>query len=372
IATPGSGGREEGCLRRLEVVRNGEPRSALVSAGQGQADSSVHVLHQHQQHRAARDGQSKLPQPSQTQQEPQGHEGQDDRDRSNPLELMDQQSHREKEFLQGLGRPPPPPSALTISRRSSVGGGRGGPANGGGLQGRLQAVLANLKVAFDREAEIAMSCRPQSPPSGSLLVEVCSRTREAHLTKAVCKVRQRYGDAAGDGSRGNIPAAGADRRVLSAPDAVAAMAAQPLLQPQPLVGQQVHVFLDSKRSDWGIEPGDNLLVLLPYKVLRLPMHGVQAPVPGPDARTLAAGSGGSGGLEGGVDEGGVGMALPYKSGADLGLPGSSGWDKRTAMETGCDGGSRGRGEAAFSGAGGSPEELVVLAHVTRRYGSAVS
>ncbi|GIL92417.1 hypothetical protein Vretifemale_19988, partial [Volvox reticuliferus] len=255
---------------------------------------------------------------------------------------------------------------------------RGGVANATGLQGRLQAVLANLKAAFDREAEIAMSCKPQSPPPGSLLVEVCSRTREAHLTKAVCRILQLYGEAAEDGSSGGVGcAAGAGPQALmSAPDAAVNKAAQPLLV-QPLVGQQVHVFLDSKRGDWGIEPGSNLLVLMPYKVLRVPISGAQAPVTGPEtgARTLAPGlGGGPGGLEGGVGGGAVGGAQLREGGAGgLGLSKSSGSDNRTAaMETSCGDGGREPGGTAVSGLGESTEELVVLAHVTRRYGSAVS
>ncbi|GIM01683.1 hypothetical protein Vretimale_6475, partial [Volvox reticuliferus] len=117
MGAPGAAGCEEGCLRHPETVTSGGPRSAHLSQGhgqgqgQGEADSSIHRFHQHQQQQRQPDkeGRLQLPQPLQQEQDlrhqerddqQQEQEGKHGQDRSDPLELMGHQLHRQKEFLQ--------------------------------------------------------------------------------------------------------------------------------------------------------------------------------------------------------------------------------------------------------------------------------
>ncbi|EFJ40452.1 hypothetical protein VOLCADRAFT_99724 [Volvox carteri f. nagariensis] len=301
----------------------------------GQRDTRDQPLSLHHHHHHEQQQQQATPPASQHQHQRLQQE------RANLLELMGQQSHRQREFVQKLG-PPAPPSALSAGRRAGSSG-RGGAATAVGLQGRLQAVLANLKLSLDREAGAAASGRPQLPtPAGSLLVEVRRRMREAHLTKATCTVRQVY-DVCGASTSARSQVA------LPAQE----VAVLPLPRSHPHVGEEVHVFLDSKRGDWGIEPGDSFLVLPPYKVLYVRQKGTGLQQEDPDVC--------GDGREGPIHGRGMGLAR------DAGERVSASMGTATLGASG-----EGLGEEPNLEIGNSGGQLVVLAHLARRYDGTVS
>ncbi|KAG2488507.1 hypothetical protein HYH03_013010 [Edaphochlamys debaryana] len=263
------------------------------------------------------------------------------------LELLGHQSSRQKEFLAGLGPPGPAASLLGSAKR---GGGRAAA----GLQGRLQAVLAALKLAGEREADALVTVPPPPIPGGSVQVEVRSRTREGHLTRACGRVIKLYGAAprpAAAAAASALPGGAAgEASTADGPGPPAAAAPEaPALD----VGAAVAVLLDSKRWDWGIEEGSRLLVLPPYKLLEVPYRSYRPPAQAQgqegEAGVAAAGAGGGGGTQ--------------AAGGRQGLAGAvgGGLGAITRPEAG-----PGRG----SGVDAGPRVWVLLAHVVRRVDTA--